>query len=59
MLASVPEAVVANPPHVVDVICDLTAFRGLAVAFNDDFTFTRVRNLRRHVYARHETLTAG
>jgi len=60
MLSSVSEAVVTNPPHVVNVICDLSAFRRLAVAFNDNLTFTRVRNLeRRHVYARRETLIAG
>jgi len=40
MLSSVPEAVVANPPHIVNVICDFIAFRGFAVAFDDDFAFT-------------------
>jgi hypothetical protein len=59
MLPSILEAVVANPPHIVNVICDFIAFRGFTVTFNDDLAFTRFRNLRRrHVYARHETLIA-
>jgi len=40
MFSSVPEAVVADPPHIVDVICGLSAFRGFAVVFDDDFAFT-------------------
>ena len=40
MLTGILEAVVANPPHIVNIICDFIAFYGFAVAFNDDVAFT-------------------
>ena len=40
MLSGILEAVVANPPHVMNIIRDFIAFYGFAVTFNDDVTFT-------------------
>jgi type IV secretory pathway TrbD component len=40
MLSGILEAVVANPPHLMNIIRDFIAFYGFAVAFNDDVTFT-------------------
>ena len=59
MLSSIVEAVVANPPHIMNIIRDFIAFHGFTVTFNDDVAFTRFWNLKRHIYAHHETLLAG
>ena len=40
MLPSILEAVVTNPPHIVNVICDFIAFHGFAVTFNDNVAST-------------------
>jgi hypothetical protein len=39
MLSGIFEAVIANPPHVIHIICDLIAFYGVTVTFNDDLAF--------------------
>ena len=40
MLSGILEAVVANPPHIMNVMRVFIAFYGLTVTFNDDITFT-------------------
>jgi hypothetical protein len=40
MFSRVLEAVVANPPHIMNIIRDFVAFHGFAVTFNDDFAST-------------------
>ena len=34
------EAVVANPPHIMNIIRGFIAFYGFTVTFNDDIAFT-------------------
>jgi hypothetical protein len=40
MLSGILEAVVANPPHIMNIIRDFTAFHGFTVAFDYDLAFT-------------------
>jgi hypothetical protein len=40
MLSGILEAVVANPPHIMNIIRDFIAFYGFTVTFNDDVAFT-------------------
>jgi len=40
MLSGILEAVVANPPHVMNIIHDFIAFYRFTVTFNDDVAFT-------------------
>ena len=40
MLSGILEAVVANPPHIMNIIRDLIASYGFTVTFNDDIAFT-------------------
>jgi hypothetical protein len=40
MLPGILEAVVANPPHIMNIIRDLIASYGFTVTFNDDIAFT-------------------
>jgi hypothetical protein len=39
MLSGIVEAVVANPPHIMNIVRDFAAFYGFTVAFNDDLAF--------------------
>ena len=39
MFSGMLKAVVANPPHVMNIICDLIAFHGFTVTFNYDVAF--------------------
>jgi hypothetical protein len=40
MLPGILEAVVANPPHIMNIISDFIAFYGFTVTFNDDLALT-------------------
>ena len=40
MLSGILEAVVANPPHIMNIIRGFIAFYGFAVMFDDDGAFT-------------------
>ena len=40
MLSGILEAVVANPPQIMNIIRYFIAFYGFAVMFNDDVAFT-------------------
>ena len=40
MLSGILEVVVANPPHIMNIIRDFTALHGFTVTFNDDIAFT-------------------
>ena len=40
VLPGILEAVVANPPHIMNIIRNSTAFYGFTVTFNDDVAFT-------------------
>ena len=40
MLSGVLEAVVTNPPHIMNIIRDFITFYGFTVTFNDDVAFT-------------------
>ena len=40
MFSGILEAVVANPPHIMNIIRGFIAFYGFTVTFNDDIAFT-------------------
>jgi hypothetical protein len=40
VLSGILEAVVANPPHIMNIIRDFIASYGFAVMFDDDGAFT-------------------
>jgi hypothetical protein len=40
MLSSIFEAIVTNPPHIMNIVRDFIAFYGFTVTFDDDVTFT-------------------
>ena len=40
MFSGTLEAVVANPPHIMNIIRHFIAFYGFTVTFNDDVAFT-------------------
>jgi hypothetical protein len=40
MFPGIFEAVVANPPHIMNIISDFVAFYRFTVTFNDDVTLT-------------------
>ncbi len=40
MLSGILEVVVANPPHIMNIIRVFIAFYGFTVTFNDDVAFT-------------------
>ena len=40
MLSSIVETVIANPPHIMNIIRDFIAFHGFTVTFNDDVAST-------------------
>jgi type IV secretory pathway TrbD component len=40
MFSGILEAVVANPPHIMNIIRGFIAFYGFTVTFNDDVAFT-------------------
>ena len=40
MFSGILEAVVANPPHIMNIIRVFIAFYGFTVTFNDDVAFT-------------------
>ena len=40
MLPGIFEAVVANPPHIMNIISDFITFHGFTVTFNDDVALT-------------------
>jgi hypothetical protein len=40
MFSGILEAVIANPPHIMNIIRVFIAFYGFTVTFNDDVTFT-------------------
>ena len=39
MLSGILETVVANPPHIMNIIRDFVASYGFTVTFNDDIAF--------------------
>ena len=58
MRSSILEAVVTNPPHIMNIIRGFIAFYAFTFTLNDDLTFTRHWNLRWHAYAHHKTVLA-
>ena len=40
MLSGISEAVIANPPHIMNIIRGFTALHGFTVTFNGDLAFT-------------------